>query len=202
MPHKAEFFDFFEQHAAITLAAAEKYLAYISHAYSLSKLSTIKEMEHQADRVTRNCIEALHKTFITPIDRDQIHSLINAMDDIMDSIDAAADELVIYKIQHVTKEFISLAEILVQSMRQVQIGVKGLRRLTEKETINRVHQEVYRLEHEADVVLRSALGRLFDEEADARQIIKWKDLYQTLENATDQCATVTDVLEGILLENY
>ena len=118
MPPKGLFFDFFEQHAAITLAAAKKYLECISHGQSILDLSQIKDMEHEADFVTRQCVEALHRTFITPIDRDQIHSLITTMDDVMDSIDAAADNLAIYKIHHITDDFLGLAEILVQATQQ------------------------------------------------------------------------------------
>lgn len=201
LPTKVLFFDLFEQHAALIVEAAQKFYEGISHEGGINDLSSIKILEHQADLLTQKCLESLHKTFITPIDRDQIYSLIKGLDDIIDSIDEANDAMRIYKIHKATPEYIRLAELLVQSTRQIEIGVKGLRRMGEGALAAIIHKEIHRLEHEADEVLTKAIGNLFDEEKDARQIIKWKDLYEILENSTDQCAAVADLIEGIFLEN-
>lgn len=198
-PRKTLFFDFFEMHVALIVKAAECLLEGISNHRSI--LTTIKELEHQADEVTQQCVEALHKTFITPIDRDLIFSLIERMDDIMDSIDAATDCLLVYKISDFSSDFINLCNVLIDAVREVQIGISGLRNLKKGVPIRNACREIYRLEHEADLSLRNALKSLFEEEQDARQIIKLKDLYEYLEAATDRCADVANVMEGILLEN-
>lgn len=200
IPRKTEFFDYFEQHAAYILDAAQKLQICITNELALSYFAEVKQLEHDADSLVRQCIEALHKTFITPIDRDQIHKLISNLDDIMDSIDDAFDCFLIYKIRFATNDFLKLVEILVNAARHILIGVTGLRSANNKE-IHHACAEIYRLEHEADDTLRIALGRLFDEEIDPKQIIKWKDLYAIVEVAIDQCADVADVLESILLES-
>lgn len=201
MPRSAQFFDIFENHAALLVQAAEKYHSDLSSEKGIQDLSEIKNLEHQADVLTQSCVESLHKTFITPFDRDQIFSLIKALDDILDCIDGAADKLIIYRIHVVRPDFVSLTNILVQAVYQVERGVKGLRSMGDFAANTKIHQDIHRLEHEADVVLAQALGRLFDEEPDTRQIIKWKELYDLIEEAVDTCAHVADIMEGIFLEN-
>jgi predicted phosphate transport protein (TIGR00153 family) len=200
-PRKFFFFEFFEKHAAINVEAVQKLIACISSNMNPAWILPIKDLEHQADGITRSCAEALHVTFITPFDRDQIHALITKMDDITDCIDAAADMMIIYKIDAPTPDLFGFASLLEQSVRQIQNAVTGLRNLKNSQLIQNACLEINRIEHEADALLRHAISKLFDDNSDARTIIKWKEIYESLEGATDRCADVADVIVGILLEN-
>ncbi len=197
---KTEFFDHFESHATYILEAAETLLICVANETALNSYDEVKKLEQDAHAVVRQCIEDLHKTFITPIDRDQIHKLISYLDDIIDSIHDIFDCFLIYKIRVATADFLRLIEILINAVRNILIGVKSLRSAKNVE-IHQACAEIYRFEHEADDTLRIALGRLFDDENDPKQIIKWKDLYALIKIAIDQCSDVADVLEGILLES-
>jgi uncharacterized protein len=200
-PRKALFFDLFDQHIKITAEAIERLTACISSNLDLVAIAPVKTLEHQADIITRQCAEALHTTFITPFDRDQIFLLISRMDDIIDLIDGISDCLMIYKLNSASPDLLELAILLQSSIHQVGLGVKGLRNLKNREAIRTACREINRLEHDADAVLHRAIGRLFQEETNAREIIKWKEIYEILETGTDRCADVADVIEGILLEN-
>ena len=200
-PQKALFFDLFDQHVALTSEAAKKLSLCISSNFDLAPIANIKILEHNADIITRKCLEALQTTFITPFDRDQIYQLISRLDDIMDCIDDTADCIMIYKLHTATPDLIELARLLTDSIQQIALGVHGLRDLHAAITIRQACKEIVSLERTADIILHSAIGRLFDEELDARELIKWKEIYQFIESGTDRCADVADVMEGILLEN-
>jgi uncharacterized protein len=201
LPHETNFFDLFEQHAALIVKAAEAFLRQVSQGQiSEEKIQPVKEIEHQADELTHQCIEALHRTFITPIERNDIYQLIGRMDDIVDDIDAASDFLTIYKIQHMTSEVQNLAHILFQASQQVEQVVKGVRNLKETERIRECCRVVHQLENQADSILRQAIGDLFEKEEDLRLLIKWKEIYEILESATDRCEDVANIVEGIVME--
>lgn len=194
------FFDLFDRHAALTLIAAQE--LYLGFANEISKFQSlpIKSLERQANEITRQCTEALHRTFITPFDREEIYRLICRMDTIIDCIDKVANRLVLYKIQNATNELLVLTTIVLNAVLEVEKAVKGLRNLKQRDGIQRSCEEIIRFEHEANVTLREAIGRLFEEEQDARQIIKWKEIYECLEEATNCCAIASSVITGILLE--
>lgn len=198
---KVQFFDLFEKHIALSLQAAKIFLVLVTKQDLKSLSERIKNLEHQGDEITRQVSASLHKTFITPIDRDQMYQLINRLDDILDSIDAAADAIETFKITTVTIELKDLIHVVVQAIEQLQIAIGGLRQLKNNRSIHIACELVNHLEHEADTIFRNALGKLFETEKDAKQIIIWKDLYENLEEASDRCADVADVIEGILLEN-
>lgn len=194
IPKSNLFFDLFERHIALTRRAA--LMLQLG-----DELASIKKLEHEADKVTKQCADEVHKTFITPIDRDQIYKLISHLDDIMDDIDKTADCLMIYKIPKVHPEVARLANILVAAVQSVEKAVVLLRNLSNEAAIREACGEIRRYEHEADDALYSALANLFDLEADARMIIKMKDIYESLESATDRCADVADDIETILIES-
>jgi uncharacterized protein Yka (UPF0111/DUF47 family) len=146
-------------------------------------------------------VAGLHKTFITPIDRNDIYRLITKMDDIMDMVEAAADRLALYDVKEMTKEVADLARCLVSGAEHVLGAVSGIRDLSKSQAILQHCIEVNRLENVADSILRGALARLFREEKDPIAIIKWKEIYETLESATDRCEDVANIIEGVLLEN-
>jgi uncharacterized protein len=194
------FFDLFEKHAALVLTASQElYQGAIQN--PIGSLKKIKLLEHEADAIVQQCISSLYKTFLTPIDRDQIYRLIGCLDDIIDGIDEVADCLQIYKLHKSTPPLIELAKILLDASQEVQKGMKGLRCLKDSEQLRNITASIRQHESSADKALYSALEELFDKETDARQIIKWKEVYEKLENTSDRCADVADVIECILLEN-
>ena len=202
MPRETNFFDFFEQHAATTVRGCRELLDLTTVGDDFeARARRIKEIEHEADSITHTCVEALHKTFITPIDRDQIHMLISRMDDIMDYIETVSDQCVLYNVAHMTEPAKQLAQVLLASMEHIEGAVKGLRDMKHANTISERCIEVNRLENQGDSILRQAVAGLFDKEKDPVAIIKWKEIYENLEIATDRCEDVANIIEGIVLEN-
>lgn len=200
-PRSTIFFDMLDKHAKLTYQASLKLQESLQEKINLSTLSPIKSLEHEADNIARQCSETLHKTFITPIDRDQIYRLVSRIDDVIDSIDATADCLQLYKIETPTKELLQLANILVHAVEHMQKAVNGLRDLKESEAIRNACSLINQCEHEADDALQQAISNLFQKEPDTRKLIIWKEIYESLETATDRCSDVADTIEGILLEN-
>ena len=200
LPRDVSFFDFFEKHASIIVEAAKEFLFNITEGHSFSHPNGIKHLEHQADEIVHSCVEALHKTFITPIEREDIHRLLSRMDDIVDDIDAAAACLVIYKIQAITPELKTMAQLLYDAVLEVQMGIKGLRNMKNADEIRKNCTRINLLENKADAVLLKAVGRLFDDEQDIRNVIKWKEIYENVEDAIDRCEDVADIIEDIILD--
>jgi predicted phosphate transport protein (TIGR00153 family) len=166
-----------------------------------AKCRRIKDIEHETDTITHRCVEALHKTFITPIDRDSIHRLITRMDDIMDYVEAAAERLELYELVHMTNDVRDLADVLHRTAKQVEVAVRGLRSLSDPQATLKLCIDINRLENEADAILRRSVARLFKEETDSIKIIKWKEVYENLESATDRCEDVANIIEGVILEH-
>ncbi|MFI5303279.1 MAG: DUF47 domain-containing protein [Nitrospiria bacterium] len=158
----------------------------------------VKEIEHQGDSITHEIIKRLNKTFITPIDREDIYALAGALDDVLDLTDAAANKMVIFKIKEATPEARDLAAIISECTREI---VKTISLLGKGEIDSSHFVEINRLENEADRVLHNALAKLFEEEKDPIQLIKWKEIYENLEEATDRCEDVSNILETISLKN-
>jgi hypothetical protein len=204
LPKNVSFFDFFERHALKTVEGAKEFLSLAqggtpAHVLAISK--RIKEIEHETDVITHSCVEALHKTFITPIDRDDIYRLITRMDDIMDYVEAASDRVALYELYAPTSETRDLADVLVRSTEEVERALRGLRHLEYGDGIIRHCIDINRLENEADTILRAAVAKLFKEEKDPITIIKWKEIYENLESATDRCEDVANIIEGVVLEH-
>ena len=161
----------------------------------------IKEIEHETDVITHSCVERLHKTFITPFDRDDIHRLITRMDDVMDYIESAAVAVSLYELTEMTAPVRELADVLVRSTETVCTAVAGLQNVKNSEAIIKACIEVNRLENEGDEILRNALATLFKEARDPLLVLKWKEVYEALENATDRCEDVANIIEGVVLEH-
>jgi len=202
IPQEGKFFDYFEQLAdkiqeggilfAEILADFER---------SEGKLARLKEIENQADSITHNIYLKMHQTFITPLDREDIYSLANKMDSILDMIEAAAIRMYIYKVKQVAPEIKELVVILNNSIS----GVKRIAYLLRqnKKNIREIMDICIRinsLENEADYVLRQAMARLFEKEKDAMELLKWKEIFERIEAATDVCEDVSNVIEGIVLK--
>ena len=202
LPHDASFFSHFEQQGRKTVEGCRAFLEMVENPTNLEqRAERVKQIEHECDEITHAVVEGLHRTFITPIDRNDIHRLITKMDDIMDMVEAAADRLALYDLPKMTPEVGDLARCLVSSAEHVLSAVSGIRDLGKQNAILQHCIEINRLENVADSILRGALVRLFREEKDPIAIIKWKEIYETLESATDRCEDVANIIEGVVLEN-
>jgi predicted phosphate transport protein (TIGR00153 family) len=202
MPREGKFFDLFNAHASRIVEGSRELAAMIS---TFSELEThaqrIDAAERAADKVTHETIALLHRTFITPFDRDQIHQLITAMDDILDLTQDVAESVALYDLRKVTPEAKQLADICLMSCERVQAAVALLTNIKRADAIMKICEEIDRLESDADRVMRSALSKLFREENDLKQVIKLRVIYDLLESITDRCEDVANVVEGIVLEN-
>jgi uncharacterized protein len=202
LPKETSFIDFIEEHAALTVDGAQEFVSLVTSGANIdAKAGRIKEIEHETDVITHRCVEALHKTLITPIDPDQIHRLITRMDDVMDFIEAASERIALYKLREMTPEVQDLADVLLRASKDVLDACKMLRNLKDPQLILKKCVDINRLENEADTILRRAVARLFDEEQNAVTIIKWKEIYEALESAADRCEDVANIIEGLVLEN-
>lgn len=202
MPKEGRFFEFFNEHADLVVQGSRELAALMASGDDLERRAhNIEAIEKRADRITRSTIELLHKTFITPLDRDDIHQLITKMDDILDLIEDAAQLVYIYDIRVVTDEEKRLADICVACGEKVQAAVRLLSNMKNAAAIMKICEEIDRFESEADHVMRAAMAKLFRDEPDVRQVIKLRAVYQTLETVTDVCEDVANIIEGIVLEN-
>jgi predicted phosphate transport protein (TIGR00153 family) len=202
LPREGRFYDLFNAHAEqIVRAGRELVLLMQDFGNREAHARVIDEAEHAADRVTAEAMRLLHKTFITPIDREQIHGLVNAMDDICDLIQDVTESLTLYDIRSITPESKRLADIALRCCDRVKDVVHLLGQDGHGEAVLKTCEEIDRLESDADRELRAAISRLFREEQDVREIIKMKVIYEQLEAITDRCEDVANLAEGIVLEN-
>jgi uncharacterized protein len=202
LPRETSFFDDFEEQGRRTAEGCRAFLALAEEpSASVARARDIKVIEEQCDAITHRVVEKLHKIFITPLDRNDIYRLITKMDDIMDFLEAAAERMALYEIRTSTKELVDLARNLVTAADRVLEAVTGLRDLKNPQVILEKCVEINRLENEADALLRGTLAKLFREEKDPVAIIKWKEIYELLETASDRCEDVANIIEGVVLEN-
>jgi predicted phosphate transport protein (TIGR00153 family) len=201
MPREERFFDLFKQHAGEIVQAGREMVSLMKGVEDLERrVYNIESCEKRADKITRSAIDLLHKTFITPIEREDIHRLITRMDDILDLIEDAAQSFVMYDIRSVTPEALRLAELCVACAEKVQVAVGLLYKSDNLAQVLALCEEIDRFESEADHVMRSAMAKLFRDEPDVRQLIKLRAIYELLESVTDRCEDVANVIEGIVIE--
>jgi len=202
MPREGKFFDLFNAHGERIVEGARELAAMIGTFSELdAHARRIDDAERAADKITHECIALLHKTFITPFDREQIHSLITAMDDILDLIQDVAESIALYDLRSVTPEAKQLAEICQLTCDRVKATVALLTNVKSSAAILKLCEEIDRLESDADRVMRSAMSKLFREENDLKQVMKLRVIYDLLESITDRCEDVANIIEGIVLEN-
>ena len=208
LPREGNFFEMFNQHAERIVEAArafEQLVANYSDVHLREQYNRdVDNAERAADRVTHDVNRLIHKTFITPIDREQIHKLINTMDDVADLIQDSAETMALYDVRHMTEEIVRLTSLSVKCCDRLKDAVKFLGRIadpTVAEATLKTCEEIDRLESDADRVMRSAMSKLFREEPDVREVIKLKAIYELLETITDKCEDVANLIEGIVLEN-
>jgi predicted phosphate transport protein (TIGR00153 family) len=202
MPTEGKFFELFIQHAELCVKGAREMVALMTNFDDLeNRAHAIEDIEKQADKVTHNTLELLHKTFITPLDRDDIHQLITRMDDILDLMEDAAQTISLYDIKAVTQEAKRLAELCLACAEKVKAAVSLLNNMDNAKEILLICEEIDRLESDADHVMRAAMSKLFRDEPDVRNLIKLKAIYEILETVTDRCEDVANIIEGIIVEN-
>ena len=208
LPKEGNFFGLFNQHADRIVEAARAFsnlvLNYTDDHLREKYTQDVDNAERAADRVTHEVNRLIHTTFITPIDREQIHTLINLMDDVADLIQDSAETMALYDVRHMTDEITRLTNLSVKCCERVRDAVNLLGKIAEPSTAEaalKTCDEIDQLESDADRVMRSAMSKLFREEPDVREVIKLKAIYELLETITDKCEDVANLIEGVILEN-
>ena len=208
LPREGNFFEMFNQHADRIVEAGHAFSQLVANYNDLHLRAKynddVDNAERAADRVTHEVNKTLHQTFITPIDREHIHTLINTMDDVADLLQDCAESMALYDVRHMTDEIHRLTDLSLKCCERVRDAVKLLDRIADQSTAEaalKTCEEIDRLEGDADRVLRAAMSKLFREEPDVREVIKLKAIYELLETVTDKCEDVANIIEGIVLEN-
>jgi predicted phosphate transport protein (TIGR00153 family) len=200
IPKDEKFFQLFKEMGIIITEGAELLRQMLNDFEDpLASQKRIKEVEHRGDHKTHEIIKKLNKSFITPFDREDIYALSAALDDILDLIDASAQRIVMYNVEKPTPESKELAFIILKGCQTIERALSQMGGSFEH--IAEHCMEVNSLENEADRVCREAISRLFDEEKDPIQLIKWKEIYETLEKATDKCEDAANILESVVVKN-
>ena len=208
LPREGNFFQLFDQHGALIVEGARAFILLIENYANLELrekyAAEVGNAERQADRITAEVNRLLHKTFITPIDREQIHGLINAMDDILDLLQDSSETMQLYDVRSIPEEVLRLGELSAKCCERVKHAVTLLPKLSEPKTAEaaiKACEEIDKLESDADRVMRAAMSKLFREQEDVRELIKLKAIYEQLESISDRCEDVANLIEGIVLEN-
>lgn len=201
IPREEKFFDLFEELINKIEEGGELFLDMVEHyEYSEQKIAKLKVMEQEADVITHRTYEKMHKTFLTPIDREDIYALVNKMDSILDMIEASAARMSLYKVKVPAKEIIDQAKILNKAIKKVKYIVHAMKNMKNAKMILDACVEINTLENEGDIVMRMTMTRLFEQEKDPIELIKWKEIFERIEEAIDVCEDVANVVEGIVLK--
>ena len=201
IPREKKFFALFEQGTqnAVKIAQQLKDLVYIWENVK-ERVGVINDLEHQGDAITHQIFEQLHRTIITPFDREDIALLAHSLDDVIDFIHAAADAMLLYKVERPTHRAKEMVDIVVQAVGEVERAVSEIHdRIGRKQLLKRC-VEINRLENMGDSVYRSAMAELFDDSADFAGLIKWREIYKHMESVIDRCEDIANILEGVAIK--
>ena len=202
IPREEKFFELFEGSAQNMVRAAQNLKQLVDTWENIEeRVSEITALEHEGDTITHRIMEQLHRTFVTPFDREDIALLAHSLDDVTDFIHAAADAMFLYKVDRPGQSAQELSDIIVQAATEVEKAMPQLRRRAELKQILERCVEINRLENMADRVFRSAMAELFANTTDIIHLIKWREIYEHMESATDRCEDVANVLEGVALKH-
>ena len=202
IPREEKFFDLFEESARNMVQAAQELKKLVDIWDDVEKRAEeVTELEHKGDTITHQIMAQVHRTFVTPFDREDIALLAHTLDDVTDFIHAAADAMLIYKVDSPSQRAKELADIIVQAAAEIERAMPELRHRAELKQILERCVEINRLENMADRVFRSAMAELFSNTPDLAQVIKWREIYEHMESATDRCEDVANVLEGVALKH-
>jgi uncharacterized protein len=202
IPREEKFFDLFDE-LAVKIEEGAKFFLDIAekHDYSDENISKLEQIEHEADIITHKTYEKMHKTFLTPLDREDIYDLVNKMDSIIDMIEATALRINLYKVKRPSAAIIDMAKVLNKSIGKIKIIVHAMRDMKNARMILDACVEVNTLENDGDAILRASIAKLFESETDVFELIKWKEIFERLEEATDVCEDVSNIAEGIVLKH-
>jgi predicted phosphate transport protein (TIGR00153 family) len=199
LPKEEKFFDMLKASASNLLKGAKALKDLVENYTDVEeKVRNIKQIEHQGDNIIHNIIDKLDKTFITPIDREDIHILASELDDVLDAIEGISSRLYNFKISKPTPECIRLVNIIYQAVEQIERAISDLEHF---DNLSPFCIEINSLENEADQISQQMIGQLLDEEPDWRVAIKWKEIYGRLETAADHCENIADVIETIVVKS-
>ena len=201
IPKEVKFFDMFVKSAENLLRGA-KLLKEISNDFgSLAEdAAKLERLEHDSDQITHEIMEKLNTTFVTPLDREDIHELTAALDDAMDFIEAATERLVLYKLKAPTPEMKEMAGVILRQAEEINYVMPKIKELKHAQVMEHCI-EINRLENEGDRIQREAVAKLFNDKTDVLEVIKWRDIYEYLETATDKCEDIAVIIEGIVLKH-
>lgn len=202
LPYTTDFFIYFEKHIDVCLKGAEalKKMMEESPSHQVDSAEKITLIERSGDEITHQCIADLYKTFITPFERNDIYRLITGMDNILDAIEDVSACIVTYKLEtHLKKT--KIPDLILKAIKELKKVISGLRDKQSLEQIKPTLIKIHKFENEVDDLTREYIGDLFENETNSILLIKWKDIYEKLEEATDNCQTVANILEGLIMEN-
>jgi predicted phosphate transport protein (TIGR00153 family) len=196
-----EFFDAFTAHALKSVEAAKMLVEMLENPKEAGDLATkINEAENRGDRLTHETVRKLHETWITPLDRNDIHALITRMDDVLDVIDAVSERVVLFELDESRPLSVEIAKVLVRSCEKMHTAMQLLPGLKKPGELLELCVEINKLENDADQIYRRAIADLFKPGNDPITVMKWRDIYDNLEAATDRCEDVANIVEGVVLE--
>jgi uncharacterized protein len=206
MPKEGKFFDLFNAHAELVVQGGRELTVLVAELNqgpeALARhTQVIDDIERRADKITHDTIALLHTTFNTPLDRDEIHTLIVRMDDILDLIQDFAESMYLYDVRKLTPEACHLADLSASCCERVRSAVILLNNMDHAKAILKTCEEIDQLESDADRAMRTGITKLFRDQVDTRELIKLKGIYELLETVTDRCEDVANIIEGIVLEN-
>lgn len=200
-PREQKFFVLFEQSAQNAVKIAQQLKDLINTWENVKeRVEMITSLEHDGDAITHQVIAQLHRTFVTPLDREDIALLAQTLDDITDLIHSAADAMLLYKVERPTDKVKELADIVVQATAEVEKGVAEIHDRIDRDTLLKRSMEINRLENVGDSVYRAALAELFVNSPDFAYLMKWREIYEDVESAIDKCEDIANILEGIALK--
>jgi len=202
IPKDEKFFDLLEEASDNMVKAAQAFQVLVTHWSPTSlQFNVIRDLEHEGDRMTHEMIDKLNRTFITPLDREDILALASEIDDVVDVIQATTDRMQLFRIQNSSPHLVKMAEVIVNATVVAGKAVKSLRDMRHTRRTLDFCIEANRLENEGDALLKEALGELFSNPTDVLEVIKWKEIYEATEFATDKCEDIANVIEGIIVKN-
>jgi len=201
IPKEESFFDLFEK-ASNNLMEAGRLLMHTMEQFDqvAANAQRMERLEHDGDQIIHDIMARLNRTFITPLDREDIHQLASALDDVLDFMEATTERFVLYKVNTVTSFAKELAQVIAKQVEEIHRIMPQLRRLRHQDILHHCI-EINRLENAGDRILRDAMAALFDSQGNPLDVMKWRDLYELMESATDKCEDVAVVIEGIVLKN-
>jgi uncharacterized protein len=200
-PKEKKFFVLFEQGAenAVKIAEQLKDMVYIWENVK-ERVGVINDLEHQGDAITHQIFEQLHRTIITPFDREDIALLAHSLDDLTDFIHAAADAMLLYKVDRPTDRAKELVDVVVQTVSEVEKAISETHDRIGRKQLLKTCVEINRLENKGDRVYRSAMAELFDDAVDFARLIKWREIYTHMESVIDRCEDIANILEGVAIK--